>query len=424
MASSLRDELASLKIERRGTDLGPARKRRASGRRVSGGGGGVGLRLVSLALWLIPISMMGVGGAYAYKQYQEIRSKPEVSVGLVQSMTSGEAEKLLSAKGYLKSRLQATLGTKVAGRVQQLFVEEGSKVKKGQILAILEHNDLDALLQSRQAMMLRAMSDVEEAKADLDFKKSKADRAKKLQNKNMSVSTEELQQTNSAVEMCVAHISSLEASAKLQQSQVREVEESLANMKIVAPFDGTVIARPADLGEQITGNEVLTLANLEQIDVETDVAENLLSRITLGQPAEISVSAVPSKHYRGRLRLVIPTSDRARGTVKVKVEIVDPDENLFPELVATVHFLPDKSHQGPDVGKAHLFLPKAALFEEGGHSNVWRVDAKNGIHKTRVEVVVTNDELARVESGLKAGDSVVLSPTQVLREGEVVKVTD
>ena len=113
------------------------------------------------------------------------------------------------------------------------------------------------------------------------------------------------------------------------------------------------------------------------MDVETDVAENLLSRIALGQPAEISVSAVPSKHYRGRLRQIIPISDRARGTVKVKVEILDPDEHLFPELVATVHFLPDKAHQGPDVGKSHLFVPKSALFEEGGHSHVWKVDAKD-----------------------------------------------
>ena len=420
MASTLRDELASLKIERRGTDFGPGRGPRP-GRRA--GGSGAGLGLLSMILWLIPLSMVGAGAFFAYKQYQEIRSKPEVVVGQVQTMTSGEAEKLLSAKGYLKSRAQSTIGAKVAGRVQELFVEEGTRVKKGQILAILEHNDLDAQRESRMAMMLRARADIEEAKADLDYKRTKAERTRRLQNKNMSVSTEELQQATSSVDMCSAHLSSLEATARLQESQVREVEESLANMRIVAPFDGTVVERPADVGEMISGS-VLTLADLARMDVETDVAENLLSRIALGQPAEVSVSAVPGKHYKGRLRQIIPISDRARGTVKVKVEILDPDEQLFPELVATVHFLPDKSHQGSDVGKSHLFLPKSALFEEGGHSQVWRVDAKSTIRKTRVEVVVTNDELARVESGLKAGDSVVLSPTQALHDGEVVKVGD
>ena len=421
MVSSLRDELASLRIERRGPDFGPARKRRPA-RRAQGGG--AGLRLVSLLIWLIPLSMLGVGGAFVYKQYLEIRSKPEVSVAMVQSMTSGEAEKLLSAKGYLKSRSQSDVGTKVSGRVQELFVEEGSRVRKGQVLAVLEHNDLDALLESRKAMLLRAKADIEEAKADLEYKRSKAERAKRLQNKNMSVSIEELQQATSAVDMAQSHLLSLEAVAKLQGSQVHETEVSIDNMKIIAPFDGTVLDRPADLGEQMSANKFLTIADLQQMDVETDVAENLLSRVALGQPAEVSVSAVPSKHYRGKLRQIIPTSDRARGTVKVKVEIIDPDEHLFPELVATVHFLPDKSHQGPDVGKAHLFLPKSALFEEGGHSNVWKVNVKKSLRKTRVEVVVTNDDLARVESGLSAGDSVVLNPTQALHDGETVKVAD
>jgi len=433
MASSLRDELASLKIERGTAEPGRSRKRPPGRRQVDGGG--AGLRLLSLLLWVIPLSMLGTGGYFAYRQYQAIRSKPEVAVGMVQAMTSGEAEKLLSAKGYLKSRFQAMIGAKVPGRLLSLNAEEGAKVKKGQLLAILEHNDLDAQLESRKAMMLRAGADVEEAKADLEYKRSRADRNKRLSNKAVSVSPEETQQATSAVNMAIAHVGSLEAAHKLQQSQVREVEEALRNMSIFAPFDGTVVEKPAEVGEMITGggmgsglsigrSSVLTLANLDQMDVETDVAENLLSRIALGQPAEISVSAVPGKHYRGKLRQIIPISDRARGTVKVKVAILDPDEKLFPELVATVHFLPDKSHQGPDVGKSHLFVPKAALFEEGGHQNVWKVDAKNTLRRTRVEVVVSNDDLARVESGLAAGESVVLAPARTLRDGETVKLAD
>jgi RND family efflux transporter MFP subunit len=422
MSSSLRDELASLKIERRGSIPGPSRKNQP-GRRIEGSG--FGLKLLSLLIWLIPLTMIGVGAAFAYKQYKELQSKPEVSVGHVQAMTSGEAEKLLSAKGYLRSRYQADVGSRVAGRVQELLIEEGTKVKKGQLLVVLEHNDLDANLESRRAMMLRARADIEEAKADLEYKRSKSERTKRLQIKNISVSTEEAQQAISAVDMALAHVAALEAGLRLQESQVHEMQVSVDNMKIVAPFDGTVIARPADLGEQIAVDKVLTLADFDHMEVETDIAENLLSRIAIGQPAEISVSAVPSKHYRGRLRRIIPTSDRARGTVKVRVEILDSDEHLFPELVATVHFLPDKAHQGPDVGKSHLFVPKQALFEESGHSNVWLVDAKNALHKTRVEVVVTNEELARVESGLKPGDAVVLlSKSQALHEGELVKVAD
>ena len=123
MAGTLRDELASLKIER------PIRGRPRSGVEAGRGGGD---RLPRLAPWLIPLGLLGVAGAYAYRQYEQIRSKPEVTVGLVQAMTTGEAEKLLSAKGYLKSRHQAMIGAKVPGRVERMYVEEGTKVKKGQ----------------------------------------------------------------------------------------------------------------------------------------------------------------------------------------------------------------------------------------------------------------------------------------------------
>src|SRR5262249_13199 len=161
--------------------------------------------LLTLVLWLVPLSLLGAGGSFAYRQYQQIRSKPEVQVGLVQAMTTGEAEKLLSAKGYLKSRNQAMIGAKVPGRGMELHADEGRRVKKGQVLAILEHNDLDAQLESRKAMAARAQADVIEARADLEYKQTKADRARRLQNKNVSVSVEEMQQATSAVDMAIAH---------------------------------------------------------------------------------------------------------------------------------------------------------------------------------------------------------------------------
>jgi hypothetical protein len=116
--------------------------------------------------------------------------------------------------------------------------------------------------------------------------------------------------------------------------------------------------------------------------------------------------------------------DRTRGTVKVKVEILDPDDHLFPELVATVHFLPDKALNNPDASKAFLFVPAAAVVEEQGHSYAWVVDSQSRVAKRRVEVAPTNDVLARVESGLAAGDTVVVNPPKTLRQNEIVKVSD
>ena len=431
MSGTLRDDLASLKIERRTEKSRPAettyrpaapkRSRRADR-----------MGFLALLIWMIPLGLLGFAGYYAYKQYDSIRPKTEVNVGVVQTMTTGEAEKLLSAKGYLKSRYQAMIGTKIPGRVEKMCVEEGSKVKKGDVLAILEHHDLDANLTAKRAFMKRTEAELAEARVDLKQKERESKRAQRLySSKNAAV--EEVEKSEAAKQMCEARVQALEAGRELQAANVLEMEETIHNMSIYAPFDGTVVEKQGEEGEVITPSAmsasigrsaVVTLASLSKMEVETDVAESLLSRIAIGQPAEISVSAVPDKHYNGRLRQVIPMGDRSRGTVKVKVEITDPDEKLFPELVATVHFLPDKALKNENARQSFLFVPKSALFEENGHTFVWLVDSKSKVAKRQVEVATTNDELARVESGLKAGEQVILAPPKTLRDGEEVKVAE
>lgn len=433
--SSLRDDLASLKIDRGGRGAGTRQAKKEapmpSDRRSPRRGG---LRLVGLLLWAVPLSLLGAGGYYGYTQWQSIRAKPEVTTAVVQAMTTGEAEKLLSAKGYLKSRNQSSVGAKVPGRVQEILVEEGVRVKKGDLLAILEHDDVDAQLASRRAMTLRAEADLLEAQADLDEKQRKARRTDRLAQRS-TISVEEKDTNDSAVRKAEAKLVSLKATIELQQQMLNETKITRENMFIRAPFDGTIVKKEAELGEMITGggmgsglsigrSTIATLANLSRMDVETDVSENLLSRLAIGQPAEISVAAVPTKRYRGRLRQIIPISDRGRGTVKVMVEFVEPDEQLFPELVATVHFLPDKALKAPDAGRSYLFVNKAAIIEEEGRSFVFTIDAKKNVHKTPVEVVVTNDDLARVERGVRAGEAVILSPPKTLKDGEAVKVAE
>ena len=180
MTSTLRDELASLKIDRRGPDLSrPTRLNKAGDR---------GFGLLALLLWLIPLGLIVIAGVYAYKQYEHLRSKPEVSVGLVQTMTSGEAEKLLIAKGYLKSRYQAMIGAKIPGRVERMFVQEGSKVKKGDVLAVLEHDEMKAYLAARKAMLAQNEAQLQECKVEQKQKEREALRAGRLHPRRTSPS--------------------------------------------------------------------------------------------------------------------------------------------------------------------------------------------------------------------------------------------
>jgi RND family efflux transporter MFP subunit len=434
MASSLRDDLASLKIDRHnpepratGRTERPRRDRDRHRERK-------GIGLATLLLWLIPLSLLGTAGGIGYQQFEKLRAKPEVTIGLVQTMTSGEAEKLLSAKGYLKSRHQAMIGATIPGRVERMYVEEGSKVKKGQVLAVLEHDDLKAILASKKAMLQRNEAELIEGRLDLKQKEREAKRAARLYSQK-TVAVEEVEKASAARDMAAARVEAVEASMKLTGANIEETEEMIRRMHLFAPFDGTVVEKQGEAGEVITPSAmsasigrsaVVSLANLSKMEVETDIAENLLSRVALGQPAEISVSAVPNQHYRGRLRQIIPMGDRSRGTIKVKVEILDPDDHLFPELVATVHFLPDKALNNPNANRAFLFVPKAAVIEENGHSIAWVVNDKSRITKRRVEVAATTDDLTRVEAGLEEGESVILNPlkTKALRENLEVKISD
>jgi RND family efflux transporter MFP subunit len=242
---------------------------------------------------------------------------------------------------------------------------------------------------------------------------------------------EEAEKAVAEAKKAAARVAALEAGVKLQEAGIREMKATIDTMYLYAPFDGTVVEKQGEEGEIISPmamssslgrSSVVTIANLDKMDVETDVSENLLSRIDLGQPAEVSVSAVPDKRYHGRLRQILPYGDRTRGTVKVKVEILDPDAKLFPELAATVHFLPIRSSRGPDANASHIFVPKAAVFQENGHDQVWVIGPKNRIARRQVEVAMTTDALARVEEGLSTGESVVVNPPNTLRDGEIVRI--
>jgi RND family efflux transporter MFP subunit len=428
MAGTLREELASLKIDRSDPEFSrPNRLRKSSGRR-----GGGGLRLLSWLLWMIPLGLLGAAGMYGYRQYDQIRSRPQVTIGLVQRMTTGEAQKLLTAKGYLKSRHQALIGTKLPGRVEKMCVQEGVKVKKGDTLAVLEHNDLKAMLASREAQTLRTEAELEEARADLWEKERENKRVSRLFAQR-SATPEESEKALSGEKKAAARVAALEAGVKLMKANVDEIKATIVTMHLFAPFDGTVVEKQGEEGEVIATmamstslgrTAVVTIADLDKMDVETDISEGLMSRVELGQPAEVSVSAVPSRRYRGRLRQVIPMGDRTRGTVKVKVEVLDPDDKLFPELAATVHFLPNKAEAGRDASRSFIFVNKSAVFSENGHDFVWVVNSNNELQKRAVEVATTTDALARVESGLDANESVVLNPLKALRENETVRIAE
>lgn len=445
MSSSLKDDLASLKIDRSRSRPSAVSQPQPQPQTQSSGHvsykpvaarvvkRSLFWRLLSLSLWLVPISVLVGGGLLVRDQVAKIRPTTEVKFATVQEMTSSDIDKVLSAKGYLRSRNQAEVGSKNPGRVEHMGVEEGDKVEPGQVLAVLEHNDMKAMLLSKKASVARTRAELAEAEAELRDKSRKVKREETLVTQYKTSSKEEFEAAVAQRDMSAARVEALKANMAYMESSVKETEESIQNMYIVAPFAGTVLAKGAEVGETITPGgmgaasgrgSVVTLANLALMEVETDISEGQLAKVRVGQPAEVMVTASPNKRYAGKVRKIVPLGDRARGTVKVYVQIVNPDDRLFPELVAIVNFLPDQKPDSTKSEVAGLFVPKAAVLEADGRTTVWRIDPDKTIHRTTILTTPRSDDLVKVEDGLKAGQRVVLSPTPELQENQAVTVPD
>jgi RND family efflux transporter MFP subunit len=216
-----------------------------------------------------------------------------------------------------------------------------------------------------------------------------------------------------------------------QQARVDAVQAQLAYTVIRSPIDGVVIERNVEVGEmvapggftsqQATG-AIVRLADPRSLEVEADVNESFISRLRPGQPASIRVDAVPDSAYAGKLRQIVPTADRQRAVVQVKVTIDDRDERLVPDMSCTVTFLEEGSQARSAEAEAKLYLPSAAVLAQDGASVVLRV--RDGrLEKIGVEVQAAEGDESRVEvlRGLEAGDVVVVAPDPELRDGQRVR---
>ncbi|MEY3226796.1 MAG: Macrolide export protein MacA, partial [Planctomycetota bacterium] len=208
------------------------------------------------------------------------------------------------------------------------------------------------------------------------------------------------------------------------------------------PFAGTVISKDAELGESIMPGgmgeasgrgSVVTIADLEHLEVDCDVKEDFISRVQQGQSAEVAVDAVPGRRYRGRVRKVIPMGDRARATVKVRVALEDADEKLFPEMSSTVYFLPGDVAVGggvvaggvqesDEVGGRRIFCPNDALQTTGGEVWVWVVGAEDRLKRVVVQLGEKKEGRTEIVNGLAGGERLVAGSSAEYRDGLAVKV--
>jgi RND family efflux transporter MFP subunit len=343
----------------------------------------------------------------------------------------------VTANGYVVARTRAAVSAKVAGRLASLGVSEGSRVRRGEVIARLENADYQAQVAQAQATEAAARADLIEAETERDQLRREAQRLRDIRSQRAElVSAQDVEAAESRAAQAEARTRAAGARVEAAEAGLRFADASLENTLIRAPFSGTVLRKEAEVGEVVapsvggglTRGAVVTMADLSTLEVEVDVNEAYIARIQSQQPARITLDAYPDTGFRGAVRQVVPTADRQRATVQVKVSILDRDPRILPEMGARVDFLAPEPESRGDAAVAvaappRIRLPVAAVRDEGGQTVVWLV--RDGRLESRpVQAGPASGGFREIRSGLAGGEMVLVGGTEPPRTGMRVRVRD
>ena len=260
-------------------------------------------------------------------------------------VTNENIASVLNASGYVVAQRRAAVASKATGRLKELNVVEGDQVKQGQVLAVLENQDMVALVSEREANLNALRARIGFAQAEFDDAQLDLDRSKSLRQSKV-VSQAELEKADARFKRAISDLESTKANMALAAAQLEKAKVDLGYTFITAPFDGTVLTKNADIGEIVapmgSSSEsraaVVTIADMSSLEVEADVSEANITKVFIGQECEITLDSFPGKTYHGIVAKVVPTVDRAKATVLTKIRFTDRDEHVLPEMSAKIAF--------------------------------------------------------------------------------------
>lgn len=307
---------------------------------------------------------------------------------------------VLDASGYVTARMQATVSSKLTGKVLEVYIEEGMFVEKDQILAQLD----DSTVQ-----------------AELNFAKTQLKEARRIYKRTL-----ELRKDNLASQ---ASLDAAESQVDGLKARLDISKQIVADMQIRAPFSGVVINKAAQPGEMIspvsagggfTRTGIGTIVDMSSLEVEVDVNESYINRVQAGQPAITNLNAYPNWDIASEVIAIIPTADRNKATVKVRIGLLEKDERVLPDMGAKVSFLKEQVAETPEKLEG-VMVPFSSVIKEGNLSYVFII--KNGlIEKTNVSVESSSSNFSRVTNGVEVGDSVVTDPNGEMQDGQEVLI--
>ena len=375
---------------------------------------------------LVPLSMVVVALIAAAVVYYRWAAAPvEVETTTVSMAYPSQSFTVLNATGYVVAQRKAAVASKATGRLVWLGVQEGSRVRKDDVIARLEDLDVKATREQAAANVQLARANLEQGQAEQKDAEVALKRSQGLLAQGF-VSQASHDVAVARLNKSTAQIASLQAAIAAAVANLRGAQVGVEQTLIRAPFDGVVLTKAANVGDIVTPfssaldskGAVVTMADMTTLEVEADVSESSLSKVHIGQPVEIQLDALPDKRFRGEVSRTVPTVDRAKATVMTKIRFLDPDERILPEMSAKAAFL--TKEVGDTERTARAALNPAAITSRGGREVVFVL--KDGkVAEVPIETGAKIGDLVEIRRGPQPGDKVVLRPPEKLRDGAAIK---
>ena len=399
------DDLSALKIERE-----PLK---------TGGGWGK---------WLFLLVVIGGAGAGVW--YWLNRERPvEVEVVAVTERAAGTQASVLNASGYVTARRRATVSSKVTGKVIEVNVEEGMAVREGQVLARLDDSSLQATLKLYRAQLEAAKRQIPESEVRLEQARVLLRRQEQLRKEGLNTPND-IDNARAEVDSLVARIASAREQVNVAESQIAMQQTAIDDTVIRAPFSGVAISKDAQAGEMVspvsagggfTRTGISTIVDMRSLEIEVDVNESYINRVRSGQPVTAVLDAYPDFQIPAHVITLVPTADRQKATVLVRIGFKQLDPRILPDMGVKVTFLREAEAADTPVAQTVTLVPQAAVRTENGASFVFVV-RQNAVERRAIKTGGTDGDRLEVVAGLKGGEQVVVSPPPELADGMLITI--
>ncbi len=383
-------------------------------------------RSKKLIYWTVVLLLIMIAGFLYLGGF--ISPSVPVEIATISQVYPSQTLSHLNASGYVVAQRKAAVASKVTGRLVSLMVEEGSRVKEGQVIARLENEDAIAAREQAEANLKVARANLEGVRAELEEASLTFNRDKQLIAKGV-ISRAQYDTSEARYLRTQASVTAAEAAINASSAALRATNVALGYTLIRAPFDAVVLTKNADIGDIVTPlgaaanakAAVVTIADMKSLQVEADVSETNLALVKVNQPCEIQLDALPDSRFRGEVHAIVPTADRAKATIMVKIRFIHKDPRVLPEMRAKVSFLSRALKHEEE--KPRTAVSKTAVINHDGKKSLFLIEGDRAV-ETSITLGETFGEMVEILEGAKAGDKVVVNPSRRLRNGSRIKVAE